>query len=178
MANVLGNLFGDIADAIREKNGETATMKPAAFAEAIRAIQVGGGSGEGMAVTFTAGERTIASSETTGATFTHNLGVMPDVMVITTYGDVADKDIRCMLVLSQYAADLCPSMEYATIVAAATGSCLMKGGYDNFGGASDVVYEMMGGPMEVTENSFKIGTTNHTLATRRYTYFVLGRSAQ
>lgn len=44
MANVLGALFGEIADAIREKTGETGTMKPAQFPEKIGAIEVGGGS--------------------------------------------------------------------------------------------------------------------------------------
>lgn len=40
MANVLGKLFGDIADAIREKTGDTATMKPAEFPEKIGGIDV------------------------------------------------------------------------------------------------------------------------------------------
>lgn len=42
MANVLSNMFADIAGAIREKTGDTATMKPAEFAEEIRAIESGG----------------------------------------------------------------------------------------------------------------------------------------
>lgn len=44
MANVLGELFGDIASAIREKTGEEGTMKPAAFPDRIRGI--GGSEGE------------------------------------------------------------------------------------------------------------------------------------
>ena len=40
MSNVLGELFGDIADAIREKTGDTATMKPAEFPEKIGGIDV------------------------------------------------------------------------------------------------------------------------------------------
>ena len=44
MANTLGQLFGDIANAIRSKTGETGTMKPAEFPEKIGAIEVGGGS--------------------------------------------------------------------------------------------------------------------------------------
>lgn len=43
MANALGTLFGDIATAIREKTGDTATMKPAEFPEKIAAIAGGGG---------------------------------------------------------------------------------------------------------------------------------------
>ncbi len=41
MANALGTLFGDIADAIREKNGETAAMKPIEFPDKIRDIVTG-----------------------------------------------------------------------------------------------------------------------------------------
>lgn len=46
MANALGTLFGDIATAIREKTGDTATMKPAEFPEKIMGIEVGGGSND------------------------------------------------------------------------------------------------------------------------------------
>jgi hypothetical protein len=38
MANALGELFGNIAGAIREKTGEVGTMKPAKFPEKIKAI--------------------------------------------------------------------------------------------------------------------------------------------
>ena len=43
MANALGELFSDIADAIREKNDETETMKPSEFPEKIRGL-----TGEGV----------------------------------------------------------------------------------------------------------------------------------
>lgn len=42
MANALGTLFQDIANAIRSKNGETGTMKPADFPTAISNIESGG----------------------------------------------------------------------------------------------------------------------------------------
>lgn len=41
MANVLAELFQNTADAIREKTGETGTMKPAEFPDKIREISVG-----------------------------------------------------------------------------------------------------------------------------------------
>lgn len=41
MANTLGRLFGDIADAIREKSGETEKISPAEFPEKIRSIEGG-----------------------------------------------------------------------------------------------------------------------------------------
>lgn len=46
MANVLGELFGNIAAAIREKTGEEGTMKPIEFPEKIAAIESGGGGGQ------------------------------------------------------------------------------------------------------------------------------------
>lgn len=48
MSNALGTLFGEIAGAIREKTGDTATMKPAEFPEKIAAIEAGGGSGSSI----------------------------------------------------------------------------------------------------------------------------------
>lgn len=44
MANVLGELFQDIADAIRSKTGSTDTLKPNEFPAAIKGITTGGGS--------------------------------------------------------------------------------------------------------------------------------------
>jgi hypothetical protein len=41
--NVLGTLFGDIANAIRSKTGDTAKMKPIDFPTKILEIEVGGG---------------------------------------------------------------------------------------------------------------------------------------
>ena len=43
MANVLAELFQNTANAIREKTGESGTMKPAEFPEKIRSITGGGG---------------------------------------------------------------------------------------------------------------------------------------
>jgi hypothetical protein len=47
MANVLGELFQSIADAIRGKTGETGTMKPIDFPSAIASIVTGSGGGGG-----------------------------------------------------------------------------------------------------------------------------------
>jgi len=53
MANVLAELFQNTANAIREKTGETGTMKPADFPEKIRAIQTGGAEAELIPLTVT-----------------------------------------------------------------------------------------------------------------------------
>ena len=64
MGNVLGELFGDIASAIREKTGDEATMKPAQFPVKIREIE---GSAETEATSvdanFTVGDMVIQPSE-------------------------------------------------------------------------------------------------------------------
>lgn len=60
MSNALGNLFQDIADAIKEKTGNAATMKPAEFADNIRAIEIGGGSSADVRyVTFMSHDGTV-----------------------------------------------------------------------------------------------------------------------
>lgn len=59
MANVLGELFQDIADAIRSNTGGTDTLKPNQFPSAIEGITTGGGGGsaEGcVTVTFMNGD--------------------------------------------------------------------------------------------------------------------------
>ena len=57
MSNALGTLFGDIANAIREKNGETGTMKPAEFPEKILGIE--GSSPDVCYVTFMSYDGTV-----------------------------------------------------------------------------------------------------------------------
>lgn len=48
MANVLGTLFQDIANAIRAKTGGTGTMKPAEFPAEIASIVTGGSGGDAV----------------------------------------------------------------------------------------------------------------------------------
>ena len=57
MANVLGELFQDIADAIRSKTGSTDTLKPNEFPAAIEGITTGGGTSPDVRyVTFMNGD--------------------------------------------------------------------------------------------------------------------------
>ena len=82
MANALGELFQDIADAIRDKTGNTGLMVPFDFPEQIASIEVGTG-GPGGAIKWVAatGEFT---PENTGDTVTveHNMGVAPDFVFV------------------------------------------------------------------------------------------------
>lgn len=69
MANVLGTLFGDIADAIRAKSGESGTMKPAEFPEKISGISTGTSAeileNIQIALDFSGGNQTITAPDGT-----------------------------------------------------------------------------------------------------------------
>lgn len=80
MANVLGELFGDIASAIREKTGDTATMKPAEFPAKISGIEVGGGSGGGGTPVVTM--FTFTPTDEISHSVEHGLGVVPDIVYL------------------------------------------------------------------------------------------------
>lgn len=87
MANVLGELFGDIANAIREKTGDTATMKPAEFPDKIAAIEVGGSSGGSAAIQFKK-DRFEVTSPTQGMRISVDIGFKPDYLVVYAINDV------------------------------------------------------------------------------------------
>lgn len=53
MANVLAELFRNVASAIREKTGESGTMKPAEFPDKIREIEAGSSSGSANLIPLT-----------------------------------------------------------------------------------------------------------------------------
>jgi hypothetical protein len=78
MANVLGTLFGDIANAIRSKTGNTGKMSPADFPAQIEAIQTGSSDFEWI---VTSGTFTSAASGT-DVIVEHNLGVVPDMFLL------------------------------------------------------------------------------------------------
>ncbi len=85
--NVLGILFQNIADAIRSKTGDTATMKPAEFPTAIEGITVGTGGDTGSSGSnikrvsdwLEADDITLVGDS---CTVTHNLGIRPDLIMV------------------------------------------------------------------------------------------------
>ena len=77
---IQGSALSDIADAIREKTGDSALMTPAEMAEAIAAIPSGGGLPEGINAVATG---TFSVTSSTGSkTIVHNLGVIPRLIAI------------------------------------------------------------------------------------------------
>lgn len=82
--NALGTLFGDIASAIREKTGDTATMKPAEFPEKIAAIEASGGG------SLPAGAYLSASSVRPHITYPYKRFVLNGVLYATASNNGAD----------------------------------------------------------------------------------------
>lgn len=122
MANVLAELFGDIAAAIREKTGDEGTMKPIEFPDEIRAIVTGGGdsgeSGGGSSGGESGGsgstdvrevwlsESGIFTPEESTYTVEHSLGKIPDVIYFkidlgfSTFTDSAGLYVLSFFVMS------------------------------------------------------------------------------
>ena len=89
MANVLGELFQSIADAIRGKTGETGTMKPIDFPSAIASIVTGGGGGgegSGESLQFANGSFNTGTTGVERVTITHGKNVMPDFIAVWKTG--------------------------------------------------------------------------------------------
>lgn len=74
MNNTLGELFSGIAEAIRYKTGTTDVIKPTEFAERINGITV-----ENLRLMS---HIMVFNAETTTMTFSHNLGKIPDIIII------------------------------------------------------------------------------------------------
>lgn len=77
--NVLGTLFQNIADAIRSKTGDSASMKPSEFPEKINGITAGEGGGTGTNGTFTLASGSFYATDSI-MTVEHNLGYVPDIL--------------------------------------------------------------------------------------------------
>ena len=81
--SALSDLFAGIAAAIRDKNGETGTMKPAQFPEKISALDVHSTTvKEGLQ--YNSGEFT--PTNTSAVTINHRLGVVPDIVMVCATG--------------------------------------------------------------------------------------------
>jgi hypothetical protein len=89
MANALGTLFQDIADAIRVKTGGTETMAPLDFPNEILSIVVGeGGTSDGSAdnLRIATGSVSVGSTDVYQKTVTHGLDEMPDFVAVFMLG--------------------------------------------------------------------------------------------
>lgn len=175
MANVLGELFENIASAIREKTGEADTMKPAQFPEKILGIEAGGSGTVGnikfQAKTFTASANSM--------TIPHYLGVIPDMMIVypgtaptNGYMTMVFGFSQAMMNKIENAASLYPSkvsFVHPNIAMMNYGSNI---GFENNGYNANAIKQ--GHIRGVTANSFTVGSTDSNgaklLPNGSYTY--------
>ena len=89
MANALGTLFSDIANAIRNKTGTTAKMSPNDFPIHINSIVAGSGGTSGGEWKFASGTATSTGS---AMTIRHELGAVPDIIFVHMERQSEDKN--------------------------------------------------------------------------------------
>ena len=177
MSNVLGNLFEEIANAIREKTGGTDTMKPAEFPAEIAAIPVGGGGGGDAsgAIKYKDGYFECYSGQGSIRTINHNLGVVPDILIVT-YNNVPSSGILQSSVaytskmLEVFGGGWLSKAQGVTVSGSVYGTS--NTGVDI---EQDGVYVLIGGIRNVTSTSFDIGSTTYALPTTgSYSWTVIG----
>lgn len=172
MANVLGTLFGEIANAIREKSGESGTMKPAEFPDKISQIVTGGGgSGE---LKYKTGYVSRYSMESI-KTFSHNMGVVPDIIILYSEEPPVENTLFFTIGFSS-AMIKAFGNEYATIGFALITNTSMSTA-SNVGFESDTVKTPLGDGYglihSVNTSTFKAGGTTWPLAIRQYGWIAI-----
>ena len=154
MANALGNLFSDIAKAIRDKSGEGGSMKPMDFPAKIAAISTG--SVEAGSVKMT---RDFFKGNGGVVTVEHGLGEMPDIVV--AYACYVPEGITPIMSMgfSQRLLDALGEGAYAP------STCFGPGGMANFSnsngmhGAAYGVGDDFGVVRYVSSTTFQFGST-------------------
>ena len=197
MANVLGELFGNIATAIREKTGDTATMKPAEFPEKIRGIEVGSDPVVQSLVitengTYTAPDgvdgyspitvNVSASSDGTYTrytgsflassaiqTVTHKCNEVPDMLIVSLDGVPAAGYVFLAIGYSQAMLDKLGGGYLTTITAVGAAGGAMQSSTDKgIEDANEGYYANYGGLRSVTDSQFTIGGTTFGLEIGKY----------
>ena len=174
--NALGELFTETAEAIREKTGDTAKMKPADFPAAIRSIVVSSGTGDGsgdgtivykLGVIGKVGSITF-DELTYGTTIEHGLGVTPDYIALYGYRVDEDFAITTITGMSSYWQGIFDA-EYCGQLIRNYGSISVAKPYD----ADTSSAEIMGLIRDVNETSFTVGCETTPLAPLKYFYTVI-----
>ena len=171
MANVLGTLFGEIADAIREKSGEGGTMKPAEFPDKIAQIVTGGG-GSGD-LKYNSGQ-VIDSAVSDITTISHGLGVVPDMIIVYTRQPPVENKLFLAV---GFSAAMCSKLGGypAFMFALLSGTAVTYGTQDGF--ESDSVSCAFGTGYghihSVNDKTFNVGGVNIPMAQSYYGWFAI-----
>ncbi|MBR2622585.1 MAG: hypothetical protein IKC97_09500 [Clostridia bacterium] len=154
MSNVLGTLFGQIADAIRGKTGDTVTMKPAEFPDKIAAIETGGGGG-GNSYTIKSGSFTASNNIDT---IEHGCGEVPDIVFVYADHTPVDKRIYFATGYSQAMHDALGGGYIAPICFLVNGGSMSYSLNHGIEGTSNSA-QTYGCIRDATSTTFKIGGT-------------------
>ncbi len=151
MSNVLGELFQNIANAIRGKTGETGTMKPSEFPENINSIVTGG---EEKQLRYADGEFDVTSDI---MTINHDMGVVPDIIMVLPYHIPTERTLIFSTGLST------PMISALGNKYIAPSCGITQAGYvvirSSKGHETDGEYPMYGLVRNVTTESFTVGST-------------------
>lgn len=177
--SALGELFSNIAAAIREKNGETGTMKPTKFPDKIRALVASGANNTGLK--FKEGEF-IPAGAGSGNTITHGMGVVPDVIVIFPGEAVTTDSEGGLLACIGFSAAVIEYRGGKDVEGTAGGVYLPNGSSMRFAGTSMAVTEnttsqqQCGMPRGATSELFYVGggTTYYYNPGIKYRWLAIG----
>jgi hypothetical protein len=183
MANVLGELFQDIADAIREKTGGSGTMKPMDFPLAIAGIETGGSGGVNKNVVVESGEFTAPSTPTI-QTITHGLGCKPDVLILVMSdhgaGSIVDYSVLHITFIVQYSqalTDVYGGTLKGLLGTLRTPSQASGIGAADFSDQREMLHDYMGAFFVNNDTTFQVGTDNKTCILRpgaTYRWYLIG----
>ena len=181
MHEVLDNLFGDIAEAIRSRTRTNGDIKPSEFAERINDISI---IGESLSLDLTTG-----SFEATSEVMTveHNVGKVPDILIVYPSHVPQLGDFTYMLGFSKalmhsiknYDTKYPAKVAFVIRIASTgeAGGYLTHGskyGFDEVGEEDQVVYGHIRG---VTDTSFTVGSSKtnypHTIVGLSYDYLAI-----
>lgn len=153
--SALSDLFTGIAAAIREKSGETATMKPAEFPEKIAAIETGGGNSYKL-------RTSVFKATDTIMTIDHNSGVVPDIIFFTIQ-DISGGSNGLLYALGfSSAMHTALGGGYLSEVSGVNASKMLSAGMDK------LAQNEWGSIAAVTATSFTVGGKNIALEVDKY----------
>ena len=155
MANVLGTLFGEIAGAIREKTGDTATMKPAEFPEKILGISGGGSGNKQYELVYSH-----FIPNTAQATIEHNLGKIPDVFMVFLEDIPIDKIVLSAWCFSPKMIEALGGTGKNTITFYSGQSMSLQNSTDITLPNNNDLYYQYGGVHSFTDTHFSMGGSN------------------
>lgn len=166
MGNVLGELFGDIAEAIREKTGDAGSMKPAEFPEKISGIVT---SGSGQYYFY----NSYFTAKDISQEVTHYMGRVPDIIYVY-YSKAANANrFYYSLCYSRAMIDRMPSGKSRVSYIGTSGAVAsmdMRVGIDD--AVTNEDWAEFGGVRNATDKSFTVGGSSARLESGKYYYYI------